>query len=161
MGDLVLNNLVYPALLAGFIGISALVLLIIWGSWIFEKIGSLFKKKIPTRQYFRVVNPEGVEVDNYSSADDEYLEQWYETKEEAIEIANDTDYGLTNYIQTQDNDKVQRVARKLRSGMVDVNGAGIAVDAPFGGFKHSGIGREAGKEGLLEFLEVKSVGGWN
>ena len=87
MGDLVLNNLVYPALLAGFIGISALVLLIIWGSWIFEKIGSLFKKKIPTRQYFRVVNPEGVEVDNYSSADDEYLEQWYETKEEAIEIA--------------------------------------------------------------------------
>ena len=85
----------------------------------------------------------------------------FETEEEAILIANDTDYGLTNYIQTQDNDKVQRVARKLRSGMVDVNGAGIAVDAPFGGFKHSGIGREAGKEGLLEFLEVKSVGGWN
>ncbi len=85
----------------------------------------------------------------------------FETEEEAIQIANDTDYGLTNYIQTQDNDKVQRVARKLRSGMVDVNGAGIAVDAPFGGFKHSGIGREAGKEGLLEFLEVKSVGGWN
>ncbi|MDA9723250.1 aldehyde dehydrogenase family protein [Candidatus Pelagibacter sp.] len=85
----------------------------------------------------------------------------FETEEEAIQIANDTDYGLTNYIQTQDNDKVKRVARKLRSGMVDVNGAGIAVDAPFGGFKHSGIGREAGKEGLLEFLEVKSVGGWN
>jgi len=85
----------------------------------------------------------------------------FETEEEAIQIANDTDYGLTNYIQTQDNDKVQRVARKLRSGMVDVNGAGIAVDAPFGGFKHSGIGREAGREGLLEFLEVKSVGGWN
>ncbi len=85
----------------------------------------------------------------------------FETEEEAIQIANDTDYGLTNYIQTQDNDKVQRVARKLRSGMVDVNGAGIAVDAPFGGFKHSGIGREAGKEGLLEFLEFKSFGGWN
>ena len=85
----------------------------------------------------------------------------FETEEEAISIANDTEYGLTNYIQTQDTEKVQRVARKLRSGMVDVNGAGIAVDAPFGGFKHSGIGREAGKEGLLEFLEVKSVGGWN
>jgi len=85
----------------------------------------------------------------------------FETEDEAIEIANDTDYGLTNYIQTQDKEKVQRVARKLRSGMVDVNGAGIAVDAPFGGYKHSGIGREAGKEGLIEFLEVKSVGGWN
>ena len=85
----------------------------------------------------------------------------FETEEEAIRIANDTPYGLTNYIQTQDKEKVKRVARKLRSGMVDVNGAGIAVDAPFGGFKHSGIGREAGEHGLEEFLEVKSVGGWN
>jgi len=85
----------------------------------------------------------------------------FENEEEAISIANDTPYGLTNYIQTQDQEKVKRVARKLRSGMVDVNGAGIAVDAPFGGYKHSGIGREAGKEGFLEFLEVKSVGGWN
>ena len=85
----------------------------------------------------------------------------FETEEEAIEIANDTPYGLTNYIQTQDPEKVKRVARKLRSGMVDVNGAGIAVDAPFGGFKHSGIGREAGEHGLEEFLEVKSVGGWS
>jgi aldehyde dehydrogenase (NAD+) len=85
----------------------------------------------------------------------------FESEEEAIQIANDTPYGLTNYIQTQDKEKVKRVARKLRSGMVDVNGAGIAVDAPFGGFKHSGIGREAGEHGLEEFLEVKSVGGWN
>ncbi len=85
----------------------------------------------------------------------------FESEEEAIQIANDTPYGLTNYIQTQDPEKVKRVAKKLRSGMVDVNGAGIAVDAPFGGFKHSGIGREAGAEGLTEFLEVKSVGGWN
>ena len=84
----------------------------------------------------------------------------FEDEEEAISIANDTNYGLTNYIQTKDKEKANRVARRLRSGMVDVNGAGIAVDAPFGGFKHSGIGREAGKEGLLEFLEVKSVGGW-
>ena len=85
----------------------------------------------------------------------------FETEEEAIKIANDTPYGLTNYIQTTDKEKVKRVARKLRSGMVDVNGAGIAVDAPFGGFKHSGIGREAGEHGLEEFLEVKSVGGWS
>ena len=85
----------------------------------------------------------------------------FENEEEAISIANDTPYGLTNYIQTQDKEKVQRVARKLRSGMVDVNGVGIAVASPFGGYKHSGIGREAGTEGLIEFLEVKTVGGWN
>jgi aldehyde dehydrogenase (NAD+) len=85
----------------------------------------------------------------------------FETEEEAIKIANDTPYGLTNYIQTQDQKKANRVARKLRSGMVDVNGAGIAVDAPFGGYKHSGIGREAGAIGIEEFLEVKAVGGWN
>ena len=85
----------------------------------------------------------------------------FETEEEAIKIANDTPYGLTNYIQTQDHQKANRVARKLRSGMVDVNGAGIAVDAPFGGYKHSGIGREAGAQGIEEFLEIKTVGGWN
>ena len=75
----------------------------------------------------------------------------FETEEEAIQIANDTPYGLTNYIQTQDKEKVKRVARKLRSGMVDVNGAGIAVDAPFGGFKHSGIREEA--MGLLRLAQ--------
>ena len=85
----------------------------------------------------------------------------FENEEEAIKIANDTPYGLTNYIQTQDPEKVKRVSRRVRSGMVDVNGAGIAVDAPFGGFKHSGIGREAGQHGLDEFLEVKAVGGWS
>ena len=83
----------------------------------------------------------------------------FESEEEAIEIANDTDYGLANYIQTQDKEKANRVARKLRSGMVDINGTGLAADSPFGGYKHSGIGREAGKEGLIEFLEVKAVGG--
>ena len=85
----------------------------------------------------------------------------FETEQEAIEIANDTPYGLTNYIQSEDKEKVKRVARKLRSGMIVANAASLAVDAPFGGFKHSGIGREGGKEGLLEFLEVKSIGGWN
>ena len=85
----------------------------------------------------------------------------FETEEEAIAIANDTPYGLLNFIQTQDQEKANRVARKLRSGMVDINGAGLAPDAPFGGYKHSGIGREAGKLGLEEFLEVKAVSGWN
>ena len=85
----------------------------------------------------------------------------FETEDEAIKIANDTPYGLTNYIQTQDKEKVKRVARKLRSGMVDVNGVGIDGSSPFGGYKHSGIGREAGIEGLTEFLEIKSVGGFN
>ena len=82
-------------------------------------------------------------------------------RKEAIEIANDTPYGLLNFIQTQDQEKANRVARKLRSGMVDINGAGLAADAPFGGYKHSGIGREAGKLGLEEYLEVKAVSGWN
>ena len=85
----------------------------------------------------------------------------FETEEEAIKIANDTPYGLLNFIQTQDQEKAKRVARKLRSGMVDINGAGLAPDAPFGGYKHSGIGREAGKLGLEEYLEVKAVSGWN
>ena len=85
----------------------------------------------------------------------------FENEEEAIKIANDTPYGLLNFIQTQDQKKANRVARKLRSGMVDINGAGLAPDAPFGGYKHSGIGREAGKLGLEEYLEVKAVSGWN
>ena len=85
----------------------------------------------------------------------------FETEEEAIAIANDTPYGLLNFIQTQDKEKANRVAKRLRSGMVDINGAGPAPDAPFGGYKHSGIGREAGKYGLEEYLEIKSVSGWN
>ena len=64
-------------------------------------------------------------------------------------------------LHVQDQEKANRVAKKLRSGMVDINGAGLAPDAPFGGYKHSGIGREAGKLGLEEFLEVKAVSGWN
>ena len=58
----------------------------------------------------------------------------FETEEEAIEIANDTPYGLLNMIQTQDQEKANRVAKKLRSGMVDINGTGLATGAPFGGY---------------------------
>ncbi len=85
----------------------------------------------------------------------------FDTEEEAIAIANDTEYGLTNYIQTGDAAKANRVARHLRSGMVDINGQARSSGAPFGGYKHSGNGREGGTWGLEEFLEVKAVGGWN
>jgi aldehyde dehydrogenase (NAD+) len=85
----------------------------------------------------------------------------FDTEEEAIEIANDTPYGLTNYIQTQDPEKAKRVSRKLLSGVVEVNGKSSASGAPFGGYKHSGIGRENGELGLKEFIEVKVVTGWS
>lgn len=84
----------------------------------------------------------------------------FETEEEAIAIANDTPYGLTNYIQTPDDEKRRRVARQLRSGMVETNGKGFAQGSPFGGYKQSGNGREGGTYGLEEFLEVKAVSGW-
>ncbi len=84
----------------------------------------------------------------------------FETEEEAIAIANDTPYGLTNYVQTEDTDKRRRVARRLRSGMVETNGKGFAQGSPFGGYKQSGNGREGGIFGLEEFLEVKAVSGW-
>ncbi|MAM25202.1 MAG: aldehyde dehydrogenase family protein, partial [Rhodobacteraceae bacterium] len=78
----------------------------------------------------------------------------FESEDEAISIANDTPYGLTNYIQTSDTDKRRRVARQLRSGMVETNGKGFAQGSPFGGYKQSGNGREGGIFGLEEFLEV-------
>ena len=84
----------------------------------------------------------------------------FTSEEEAIAIANDTPYGLTNYIQTEDTEKRRRVARRLRSGMVETNGQGFAQGSPFGGYKQSGNGREGGIFGLEEFLEVKAVSGW-
>ena len=83
----------------------------------------------------------------------------FDTEEEAIAMANDTVYGLTNYIQTQDSDKAARVARRLRSGMVEINGKSRGAGAPFGGYGQSGNGREGGAWGLEDFLEVKSVSG--
>ncbi|MEN8842034.1 MAG: aldehyde dehydrogenase family protein [Octadecabacter sp.] len=84
----------------------------------------------------------------------------FDTEEEAIAIANDTDYGLTNYIQTTDAEKGRRVARAMRTGMVDMNGKGRGAGSPFGGMKQSGNGREGGKWGLDEFCEVRAIGGW-
>ncbi|WP_025898382.1 aldehyde dehydrogenase family protein [Sneathiella glossodoripedis] len=84
----------------------------------------------------------------------------FDTEEEAVKIANDTVYGLTNYVQTQDPEKAKRMARRLRSGMVEMNGTSRGAGAPFGGYKQSGNGREGGVWGLEDFLEVKSVSGW-
>lgn len=84
----------------------------------------------------------------------------FDSEEEAVQIANDTLYGLTNYIQTQDGEKANRIARQLRSGMVQINGEMLGAGAPFGGYKQSGNGREGGTWGLEEFLEVKVVTGW-
>ncbi len=84
----------------------------------------------------------------------------FETEEEAIRIANDTPYGLTAYVQSGDQDRARRMARRLRSGMVQMNGASRPAGSPFGGYKQSGIGREGGYWGILDFLEVKAVSGW-
>ncbi len=84
----------------------------------------------------------------------------FDTEDEAVAIANDTPYGLTNFVQTPDDDKRRRVARQLRSGMVETNGAAFAQGSPFGGMKQSGNGREGGLWGLEEFCEVKAVSGW-
>ncbi|NOD94301.1 aldehyde dehydrogenase family protein [Ruegeria sp. HKCCD4884] len=84
----------------------------------------------------------------------------FDTEEEAIEIANDTPYGLTNYVQTQDGARANRMARVLRSGMVEMNGQSRSAGSPFGGMKQSGNGREGGVFGLEDFLEIKAVGGW-
>lgn len=76
-------------------------------------------------------------------------------EDEAIEIANDTPYGLAAYLWTTDKDKGDRVGRRLRAGMVRVNGAGLSAGHPFGGYKQSGNGREGGIWGLEDFTEVK------
>jgi aldehyde dehydrogenase (NAD+) len=83
----------------------------------------------------------------------------YETEEDAIAIANDTPYGLSGYVSSGDKKRAVRVASRLRTGMVHINGAPVDLAAPFGGYKQSGNGREWGPEGLHEFMEVKAVMG--
>jgi aldehyde dehydrogenase (NAD+) len=85
----------------------------------------------------------------------------FDSEEEAVRIANDTPYGLTNYVQSQDGARRNRLARQLRSGMVEMNGKSRAAGSPFGGVKSSGRAREGGHWGLEEFLEVKAISGWD
>ncbi|MBN9250056.1 MAG: aldehyde dehydrogenase family protein [Mesorhizobium sp.] len=85
----------------------------------------------------------------------------FDSEDDAVAIANDTPYGLAAYVQSGDKVKAQRVARKLRAGMVQINGTSRPYGSPFGGYKQSGLGREGGKWGLEDFLEVKAVSGWD
>jgi aldehyde dehydrogenase (NAD+) len=81
----------------------------------------------------------------------------YETEEQAIEIANDTPYGLAAYVWSRDKVRARRVGSRIRAGQVALNGASGDMTTPFGGFKMSGNGREWGEHGLRDFLEVKAV----
>jgi len=84
----------------------------------------------------------------------------FDSEEQAVQIANDTVYGLTNYVQSQDGERRNRLARQLRSGMVEMNGQSRAAGSPFGGMKQSGNGREGGMYGIEDFTEIKAVSGW-
>lgn len=84
----------------------------------------------------------------------------YDDEDDAIKIANDTPYGLSGYVSSGDIERARRVASRLRTGMVHINGADLEAMAPFGGYKHSGNGREWGVHGMNEYLEVKSVCGY-
>ena len=77
-----------------------------------------------------------------------------------MNIANDTPYGLSGYVSSGNLERARRVAARLRTGMVHINGASLDAMAPFGGYKQSGNGREWGAEGIEEFLEVKSIYGY-
>ena len=81
----------------------------------------------------------------------------FDSEEEAIEIANDTPYGLAAYVQSGDLNRAERVAQKLRVGMVHINGGGFNYGSPFGGYKQSGNGREGGIIGIEDFQEVKTL----
>jgi acyl-CoA reductase-like NAD-dependent aldehyde dehydrogenase len=81
----------------------------------------------------------------------------YEDEEDAVRIANDTIYGLMGAVFSSDVEHAKKVARRIRAGQVQINSGGFNPNAPFGGYKQSGKGREAGKYGLEEFLEIKAL----
>jgi aldehyde dehydrogenase (NAD+) len=84
----------------------------------------------------------------------------YEDEDDAVRIANDTPYGLSGYVSSSNLERARGVAARLRTGMVHINGAYLDKDAPFGGYKQSGNGREWGAHGIEEFLELKSIYGF-
>jgi aldehyde dehydrogenase (NAD+) len=84
----------------------------------------------------------------------------FKDDEDAIRIANDTPYGLAGYVSSGDIARARRVSRRIRAGNVNLNGVFNELAAPFGGYKQSGNGREWGRFGLEEYLEVKAVAGW-
>jgi len=84
----------------------------------------------------------------------------YDTEEEAIDIGNDTEYGLAGYVHSQDIDHAREVASHIRAGYISINNAGLDLNAPFGGYKHSGNGREFSDQAFGEFLEYKSLLGY-
>jgi len=81
----------------------------------------------------------------------------YTDEEQAVAIANDSLYGLSGTVFTADIERGERLARRVRTGNISVNGLQIAPNVPFGGFKQSGLGREGGPEGLEAFLETKAI----
>jgi aldehyde dehydrogenase (NAD+) len=85
----------------------------------------------------------------------------YDTEEEAIQIANDTPYGLAGYVQSGDLDHARAVATRIRAGNVHINGASGGFDVPFGGYKQSGNGREWGAHGFTDYLEIKAIEGYD
>ena len=81
----------------------------------------------------------------------------FEDDDDAVRIANGTVYGLAGGVSAADKDRAMAIARRMRTGQVEVNGGAFNPNAPFGGYKQSGIGRELGEYGFEEFLEVKSL----
>jgi acyl-CoA reductase-like NAD-dependent aldehyde dehydrogenase len=81
----------------------------------------------------------------------------YDSEEEAIEIANDTVFGLAGAVDSADPERAKAAAKQIRTGQVSINGGAFNVAAPFGGYKQSGNGRELGPHGLSEFVELKAL----